>query len=422
MDSATVEDAVSDLFTCIEAFLDEFEDRKIDTERLTAVIENGDKLRGADIGQQPERFVEDHLIFPVLDALGYEFTPRPNSTSIGDEDEYPDFRVDNLTESVIGENKSINDAATAKTELRSYLNAEQHEYGFATDGFEWGVYGVDVDGTGDLNLIPVVPPQNLNPIVQQIARKRELVEYNDELAGETDPQSELARFYQKFGHHHIRTEVSGLTHFHDKYAELLAGEGEYGHDGIETALLNAIEAPAGADDETKLAFAALLVDRLAFVRLMKDRGVLDVRLHEKWEEHNQGLNYWSGSFVEKHLHPLFYDVLAMPPNDRDNSHEFGEPPHFAGGLFDPILPNEQAYDVDDEAMRDILTTFVEGEVRTVINEAVRGSLLQSYRASGETELVGEMAEWFDDLKQRYNAELSHVEENIKPTLRSFSEE
>lgn len=422
MDSATVEDAVSELFTCIEAFLDEFEDRKIDTERLTAVIENGDKLRGADIGQQPERFVEDHLIFPVLYALGFEFTPRPNSTSIGDEDEYPDFRVENLSESVIGENKSINDAVTAKTELRSYLNAEQHEYGFATDGFEWGVYGVDVDSTGDLNLIPVVPPQNLNPIVQHIARERELVEYNDELAGETSPESELARFYQEFGHHHIRTQISGLTHFHDKYAELLAGEGEYGHEGIETALLNAIDAPTGADYEKQLAFAALLVDRLAFVRLMQDRGVFDVRLIDEWEEHDHGLNRFRGSFLKNHLHPLFYGVLSVPVEDRDDQLEFGGPPHFAGGLFDPILPNEQAYDVDDEAMRDILTAFIEGEVRTVINEAVRGSLLQSYRASGETELVGEMADWFDDLKRSYNAELSHVEENIKPTLRSFSKE
>ena len=422
MDSDTVETAVSDLFTCVEGFLNEFERRGVSTKRLTAVIENGDNLQGTDIGQQPERFIEDHLVFPILAALGYEVTPRPNSVAVGDEDEYPDFRVDNLSESVIGENKSINDAATAKTELQSYLNAEQHEYGFATDGFEWGVYGVDVDGTGDLNLVSVVSPQNIKPIIQHRARERELVEYNDELAGETDPQSQLAQFFQQVGHHHIRTEISGLTHFHDKYAELLAGEGEYGHDGIETALLNAIDAPAGADDEKQLAFAALLVDRLAFVRLMEDRGVLDVRLHEEWEEHDHGLNRFRGSFLKNHLHPLFYGVLSVPVEDRDDQLEFGGPPHFAGGLFDPILPNEQAYDVDDEAMRDILTTFIEGEVRTVINEAVHGSLLQSYRASGEVELVGQMAEWFDDINRRYNAEIRHVEENIKPTLRSFSEE
>jgi hypothetical protein len=421
MDSATVEDAVSDLFACVEAFLDEFERRDVSTERLTAVIEDGDELHGSDIGQQPERFVEDYLVFPVLDALGYEVTPRPNSVAVGDKDEYPDFRVDNLSESVIGENKSVNDTATARTELRSYLNAEQHEYGFATDGLEWGVYGVDVDGTGDLHLDPVVPPQNLKPVVQHYARERELVVYNDELARETDPRSELAWFFQEFGHHHVRTEISGLTHFHDKYAEVLAGEGEYGHDGIETALLDAIEAPAGVTESEQLAFATLLVDRLAFVRLMEDRGVLDVRLREEWEEHDHGLNRFRGSFLENHLHPLFYDVLAVPSNDRDDPRAFSRPPHFAGGLFDPVLPNERTYDVADEAMRDVLTTFIEGEVRTVINEAVHGSLLQSYRGSGEAELAGRMAEWYGDLTGRYDAELRHVEDNIRPTIRGFSE-
>lgn len=421
MDSATVEDAVSEFFTCIEAFLDEFEGRKITTERLTAVIENGDKLIGADIGQQPERFVEDHLIFPILDALGYEFTPRPNSVSIGDEDEYPDFRVDNLTESVIGENKSINNATTAQTELRSYLNAEQYEYGFATDGLKWGVYGVNVDDTGELNLDPVVSPVNLKPIVQHIARERGLVEYNDELDGEIDPRGELTQLFEEFGHHNVRTKISGLRHFHDKYAEILAGEGEYGHNGIEEPLLDAVNPPTDSSESEQLAFAALLVDRLAFIRLMEDRGVLNVSVLEKWNEHDQPLNRFCGSFLKEHLHPLFYDILGVPSNDRDDTPSVGQPPHFAGGLFHPVLPNEQEYEIADEAMREVLTTFIEGEVRTVINEGVQGSLLKSYRGSGEVELAGRMAEWYGDLTGRYDAELRHVEENIRPTIRSFSE-
>jgi len=421
MDSATVDDAVANLVACIEAFLDEFERRDVPTERLSAVIEDGDELQGEDIGQQPERFVEDHLVFPVLDVLGYEVTPRPNSVAVGDEDEYPDFRVDNLSESVIGENKSVNDVATARMELRSYLNAEQHEYGFATDGLEWGVYGVDVDGTGDLHLDSVVSPQNLKPVVRHFARDREMVVYNDDLTGEIDPWSELARFFQAFGHHHVRTEISDLTHFHDKYAEVLAGEGEYGHEGIETALLDAIEAPAGAGESERLAFAALLVDRLAFVRLMEDRGVLNVRLREEWEEHDHGLNRFRGSFLKNHLHPLFYDVLAVSVDDRDDPRAFDRPPHFAGGLFEPVLPREGEYDVADEAMRDVLTAFIEGEVRTVINEAVHGSLLQSYHGSGEAELAGRMAEWYGDLTGRYDAELRHVEKSIRPTIRGFSE-
>lgn len=231
----------------------------------------------------------------------------------------------------------------------------------------------------------------------------------------------MARFFQNFGHHNVRSEISGLSHFHDKYAELLVGEGKYGHEGIEKSLFDAIKAPDEADDSDRLAFAALLVDRLAFVRLMEDRGVLDVRLREEWEEHDHGLNRFRGSFLENHLQPLFYEVLTEPPAERNNPHAFGRPPHFSGGLFDPVLPREHEYDVADEAMRDVLTAFIEGEVRTVINEAVHGSLLQSYRGGGEAEMAGRMAEWYSDLTRRYEAEIQHVEENIKPTICGFSE-
>jgi len=48
------------------------------------------------------------------------------------------FRVDNLPNNVIGENKSVNDIETAKTELLDYLDNTRQEYGIATDGYRWG--------------------------------------------------------------------------------------------------------------------------------------------------------------------------------------------------------------------------------------------------------------------------------------------
>jgi hypothetical protein len=154
---------------------------------------------------------------------------------------------------------------------------------------------------------------------------------------------------------------------------------------------------------------------------MQDRGVLNVRLREEWEEHDHGLNRFRGSFLENHLHPLFYDVLSVPPADRDAADAFGQAPYFGGGLFEPVLPDERAYDVDDAAMRDLLTAFVEGEGTTVINETVRRSLLAAHRDAGETELAGRLADWYGELTERYEAELRYVEENVKPTLRQFSE-
>ncbi|MFD1562194.1 hypothetical protein ACFR99_01230 [Haloarchaeobius amylolyticus] len=417
MDSATVTAAVSELLGVVEDFLNELANRDLPPDQLGEIIEDDGEFEGADLRQFPERFVEDHLIWPVLDVLGYAVTPRPDSPGRSRE-EYPDFRVDNLPASVIGENKSVNDIESAKIELLDYLDNTRHEYGIATDGFQWGVYEISESDGRDLALEAVVEPQSLKPVVQYLAREERMVPYAD-LNGLPEPDGPLATFFQNLGHHHVRRATGGLSDFHDLYVEILVGEGDYDHEGIDTPLVEAIDAPANAGEAEKTAFAALLLDRLAFVRLMRDRGVLELELHEVWSHHNRGLNRFQGSFYDTHLKPLFYDVLSEPKGEREED-GFGSPPHFAGGLFEPVLDDEQEYDVDDDVMQEVLTVFIEGEARTVINESARGSLLESYRATDETDLAGQMAEWYADLTRAYVAEINYVEENIEPTLRGFS--
>lgn len=418
MDSATVDDSVADLRAVIERFLDELAGREVSTTRLGEIIEGEAEFDGADIRQFPERFVEDHLIWPVLDVLGYEVTPRPNSP-VGGENEYPDFRVVNLPDNVIGENKALNDSETARDDLLDYLDSARHEYGIATDGFEWGIYEVVETKGGGIELAPVVEAASLKPVVQYVARDRGMVPYSD-LTGLRDPEGVLAAFFQQLGHHHVRRATGGLRRFHDLYAEVLVGEGDYDHDGVATPLIDAVEPPAGATEAEQTAFVALLVDRLAFLQVMHDRGVLQVELHEQWQQSNEGLNRWQGSFYDTCLRPLFYDVLSEPPGEREEVDAFGRPPEFAGGLFDPVLEDEHEYDVRDAAMQDALTAFIEGESRAVINEAARGSLLESYRATEEVDLAGRIAEWYGDVTGAYESELRYVEENIEPTLRRYS--
>lgn len=48
-------------------------------------------------------------------------------------------------------------------------------------------------------------------------------------------------------------------------------------------------------------------------------------------------------------------------------------------------------------MQDAPTTFVEGESRTVIDEASRGSLLETYRKTEEIDLAGRVAKYYRDL-------------------------
>jgi|AntDeeMetageno50_2_1112565.scaffolds.fasta_scaffold03116_1 hypothetical protein len=418
MDSVIVDAAVSDLRDVVRGFLDELDDRSVPADRLGEIIEDDKEFKGDDIGQSQERFVEDSLIWPVLEVLGYGVTSRPHSPG-QIRKEYPDFRVDNLPNNVIGENKSVNDIETAKTELLDYLDNTRQEYGIATDGYRWGVYEIAETDGYDLTLHPILEPQSLKPVVQYFARKERMVPYAD-LNALPDPDSLLATFFQQLGHHQVRRATGGLSEFHDLYAETLVGEGDYNHDGIDTPLVEAVNAPDSADKAEKTAFMALLVDRLAFVRLMRDRGVLNVELHEEWSHHNKGLNRFQGSFYDTHLKPLFYDVLSVPKLERKDEDAFGSPPEFTGGLFEPVLDNEDDYDITDGVMQDVLTVFIEGESRTVINEAACGSLLESYRATDETDLVGRMAEWYADLTRVYESELAYVEENISPTLRRHS--
>ena len=119
--------------------------------------------------------------------------------------------------------------------------------------------------------------------------------------------------------------------------------------------------------------------------------------------------------------PLFYNILSVTPSAReDDVSSFGRPPRFGGGLFDPILPDENEYNLFNKVMRDLLSVFTERESRTVINEAVRGSLLESHQEV-DAKLAGRTAQWYRDVTEAYDAELEYVEENIHSTLRRFTE-
>jgi len=229
---------------------------------------------------------------------------RGRTRRVGPERSTPISALVTYQYSVIGENKSVNDIENAKAELLDYLHNTRYEYGIATDGFRWSVYEIAETDERNLVLKPVVEPQCLKKVVQYVARKERMVPYAD-LNGLPEPDGILvASFFQNLGHHHVRRATGGLSDFHDLYAETLVGEGDYDHDGINTPLVEAVDAPTGAGEAEKTGFAALLLDRLAFVRLMRDRGVLEIKLHKQWSHHNKGLNRFQGSFYDTTSNPV----------------------------------------------------------------------------------------------------------------------
>ena len=105
---------------------------------------------------------------------------------------------------------------------------------------------------GELKLSAEVEPFSIKPVVQYYDRERGLGEgYTDDLSGLPDPEIKLASFFQSFGHHTVRRQIGGLRQFHDKYAEVITGDGEYDHEGIRQPLVKVIEVPEDTDGASR---------------------------------------------------------------------------------------------------------------------------------------------------------------------------
>lgn len=419
MDSVTITDAVHGLRDEIGSFVELLETR-LPRSEVTDVVEHGATVTSGQLGQQPERCTEDHLIWGILSTLGYSVTPRPHYPA-GDDDDYPDFRVDNLSDVVIGENKSINKYGAAKADLQAYLDSARYDYGIATDGLRWCVYELERGHHGDVELVSVVDEYDLTPVLRTVARQQEVVDYTDELERSGSIDQQLGQFFQTYCHYNIRREIGGLDDFYDLYMEILVGDGDY-HD-IETPLIEGIDAPSGTSVNEQLAFAVLLLERLAFLQLLRDRGILDLPAFQKsWREKSRGLNRYTGTYYSKYLKPLFYSVLPHPPADRptESVETYGQPAQLAGGLFAPLLEEEDTFDVDDAVMQTVLMTFIENESRTLVNEAARSPLIAEFAAAYEgNDIVGRIAPWYSTIEDAYEREVDYVEREIETTLRSY---
>ncbi|WP_337653132.1 hypothetical protein [Halomontanus rarus] len=132
------------LLRVLENFADEFLRRGVPV-HLNQVINEGQNINGKKIGQEPERFVEEHLIWPSLEAFGYEYWPQPYYYPRWDR-LTPDFGVQNFECgfdcTVFGEVKVPNNFDEAKRNIYQYLNSDRDEpaIAFATDGVKWRIF------------------------------------------------------------------------------------------------------------------------------------------------------------------------------------------------------------------------------------------------------------------------------------------
>mgnify|MGYP005857987967 CR=1 FL=1 len=128
------------IVNAIEEFVDDFA-RRVPSEHASDVLYDSVALDGRKIKQAPERFIEEHLILDVANALGYDYRPQPKGFD-GLGGRIPDFTITNTEVTVIGELKRPNHIEDACSESVEYLDLATNYplVGIATDGWTWIMY------------------------------------------------------------------------------------------------------------------------------------------------------------------------------------------------------------------------------------------------------------------------------------------
>jgi predicted type IV restriction endonuclease len=130
---------------CIERFVDRYRERT-GRHGQKVLADDNKRLDGRKIEQEPERFVEDALIAPVLECLGHDVRFRPKGFD-GLEGRIPDFTLLNVDAVNFGEVKTPGSIYNARDETVQYLDMATGRplIGIATDGFSWVLYTAGED-------------------------------------------------------------------------------------------------------------------------------------------------------------------------------------------------------------------------------------------------------------------------------------
>jgi len=95
-----------------------------------------DEVGKQKLGQDPEQFVNQYLIWPICEAAGLDYISEWFHEGHGGS---IDLYIRNTDQPIFGECKRLNHYKRAIKDLREYLQhrTAQTQYGIATDGISW---------------------------------------------------------------------------------------------------------------------------------------------------------------------------------------------------------------------------------------------------------------------------------------------
>jgi len=364
-----------DIRSVLTSFLNELNDRLDNPHEIQETLTGDNSLSSADLGQRPETFTENHLIYELLEEVRIEYEEQPYGEA-GDRVVWPDFEVTNIEVNVIGENKALNNVDEAESEIKDYLDRKSidADYGIITDGIEWKIFKIELGG--DITEYPEVASVDLRPALVTLARETGILG-SAAISEEPDVDEILTEFISVFSPDELEPLLADtapreirderkrdVEEFYELYIELLFGESaEYDYD---TSLMDDIRSPPGATGRDERLFAITLMNRLLFIKFLETRGILDDGfLKERVSEYERHQNKFAGNLYESQIKPLFYKLLNVPKPERelkyrDDDAWFSDVEYLNGGLFRENIPNESDYTVVDRVLPIVISDLIEG--------------------------------------------------------------
>jgi len=392
----------------VSSFIQELSGRVDDHTFEEVLVGRESSLVSDDLGQKPEAFAEDELIFPLLKSCELEWTRQIYEGNGDDENDlpnrhsWPDLGISNVDEGILGEAKPLNNVQGAEDDAIEYLDriSVKEDYGIATDGIEWRILKRDL--SGDIGRVRHVKTVDLRKLIFGVAYSEgyfnsgqiDGVKYD---IGEIDIDVEAKAFADVFARDGFERFLSievpqtlrderkrDVDEFYELYIELLFGEGDdYDYD---SCLMDDIVSPPGTevDDSDRREFAVTLMNRLLFIKFLEDRGVIpEETLLDRVRYYESSSDDILQRFYDSQLKPLFYGLFNTPRDQRPPRFRSGWPdeiPYLNGGLFRTTVDKEKKYSVEGEILKQVIRDLIEGsdigDNEGTIDPAVLGSVFE----------------------------------------------
>ncbi len=336
-----------------------------DPEKFIDVLFHGEHFTSMDLAieQKPETFTIERVVRPLLDFLGYsmigETTLRtPSGRRI------PDFTITaprsptvKLYVEVEPINTPLYQERKGRGQVQQWLisKASETEYGIASDGLIWNLVRFDEESAMIVDVLTVY----LHDIFKAVSTGSRI---EDPIVGLCSEFLNLAssRIPDFLMGHILETteKKEDITEeFYGKYVRYVFGVDEDRQPTREISLIDSVRPPTSVGRSERALFSVVTMNRLMFISFLEDKELVNKQLLQGlYTQYENGTYY--DSFYKAILKVLFFEVFNKNPRDRNprvrSDFILGPLPYLNGGLFRTVLPDEEKYDIDNDALKIII--------------------------------------------------------------------